>query len=92
MDAAKFHVPANRVGANRRREERDELGGERRHRGAECRALGGRMAGDLVEAGGLDERRDQRRDGEAGDPPATQTQAQDEGHHDLSSLGLGSLK
>src|SRR3989442_5197803 len=88
MEAAELDVPADCVGSDGGREQGAELRREGEDGVAERDALARRVARDLIEADGLDERRHERRQRKAHDTPAAQAQPEHDRDHGGSAFGF----
>src|SRR2546427_12239562 len=92
MEAAERDVPADCVGSDGGREQGAELRREGEDGVAERDALARRVARDLIEADGLDERRHERRQRKAHDTPAAQAKPEHDRDHGGSAFGFLLLK
>src|SRR2546427_382757 len=92
MEAAELDVPADCVGSDGGREQGAELRREGEDGVAERDALARRVARDLIEADGLDERRHERRQRKAHDTPAAQAKPEHDRDHGGGAFGFFFLK
>src|SRR2546427_9497930 len=92
MEAAERDVPADCVGSDGGREQGAELRREGEDGVAERDALARRVARDLIEADGLDERRHERRQRKAHDTPAAQAKPEHDRDHGGRAFGFLFLK